>query len=366
MKKHLLSIALLASIATPLTVSAEIYRYQDKNGKWHFSDSPPPENTESETLNYTKRRENNETRTEATSDLAAHLHEHINPQTPIETATLSVVKIVTSAGSGSGFFITDDGYLITNKHVVRPTAVKSWNETEAQLKDMEEKIKQWKKDIEQRKRDLDSYKKDLALYKQDLNNAHPSERGEMEKTYKYHNDRYKRFQREYNDVKKKYREAKNELASQKNKINQSRTQNSFKIIFKDNTKKQAKLIKLSSAEDLALLKISGSHTTPYLEVGSAADAAQGSEVYAIGSPLGLNDYVTKGIITRHGKDKIITDTQILPGNSGGPLTTPAGKVIGVNTAVLRASNSLGSELFGQAIPAKIVRREFGSYIQTQN
>lgn len=347
-------------------VNAQIYRYQDENGKWHFSDSPPPDHVKSDTLEVGKKRRSGNDRRGSDSesdDLASTLTEKMRPQTDIEKATLSVVKIVTAAGSGSGFFITDDGYLVTNKHVVRPTAVDSWEKSREQIEQTEKSVKQWKDTLDQRKRDLSQYEKNLKVYKQDADRAHPVDREEMEKTYKYHSKRYKELVKDYKDVEKKYKKAKQELTNYKRKISISRSENRFEIIFKDNSSKQAELVMLSDKVDLALLKIVGGYTTPYLEVGTDADASQGSEVYAIGSPLGLTDYVTKGIITRHEVEKIITDTQILPGNSGGPLTTPGGKVIGVNTAVLMANQSLGSELFGHAIPARIVKKEFQAYLQ---
>ncbi len=83
----------------------------------------------------------------------------------------------------------------------------------------------------------------------------------------------------------------------------------------------------------------------------------------MGSPLGLKDIVTSGIIIRTRSDQIVTDTQILPGNSGGPLTNEEGDVLGVNTQKLSSTQSVGSEGFGIVIPVKFIRQEFAAYLE---
>jgi S1-C subfamily serine protease len=96
----------------------------------------------------------------------------------------------------------------------------------------------------------------------------------------------------------------------------------------------------SSAEwDLAVLKAQiVNHDQPTLALGETADVRIGGEVLAIGSPLGLRNTVTRGIVSgvRDAKrvNLIQTDAAINPGNSGGPLIDHYGRVIGVNTLKL--------------------------------
>lgn len=74
------------------------------------------------------------------------------------------------------------------------------------------------------------------------------------------------------------------------------------------------------------------------------------------SPLGITDSLTAGIVTRSSKDHLFTDTQILPGNSGGLLIDADGNVPGVNTTVVaRNQNADG---LGLAIYASRIRSEF--------
>ena len=127
-------------------------------------------------------------------------------------------------------------------------------------------------------------------------------------------------------------------------------------ILKNESILQATLVEVSAEHDLALLKIDG-YKTPFIPPADLQMVGQGSKVYAIGNPLGLRDYVTSGIITSVKESFFITDTQLLPGNSGGPLINEEGQLVGVNTAVLHAG-ALGSELFGAAISCETVLDEF--------
>ena len=84
-------------------------------------------------------------------------------------------------------------------------------------------------------------------------------------------------------------------------------------------------------------------------------------VFAIGSPLGLRDAVTSGVITRVEDDYIVTDATILPGSSGGPLLTESGELIGINT--LKVAETISAEGFGAAIPMSTIKKEFGNAME---
>jgi serine protease Do len=123
---------------------------------------------------------------------------------------------------------------------------------------------------------------------------------------------------------------------------------------------EAKLIGIHKDSDLALLKIEQKNL-PTLELGSARPIHQGQLVFAIGSPEGLQNSVTMGVVSSVGRQPdpdrpmvyIQTDAPINPGNSGGPLIDMDGYVLGINTLIL--SEGGGSEGLGFAIPARIVR-----------
>jgi serine protease Do len=113
--------------------------------------------------------------------------------------------------------------------------------------------------------------------------------------------------------------------------------------------------------DLAVLKIEATDL-PYLLFGDSDALRAGDMVFALGSPCGLEETITQGIVSAKGRqdlgiatyeDFIQTDAAINPGNSGGPLLNVRGEVIGVNTAIF--SRSGGYMGIGFAIPSKMVQ-----------
>jgi serine protease Do len=111
----------------------------------------------------------------------------------------------------------------------------------------------------------------------------------------------------------------------------------------------AKIIGRDSKTDLALIKINGSSDLQPLKMGNSDDTKVGGWVVAIGSPFGLEQTVTAGIVSAKGRiigsgpyDNFIqTDASINPGNSGGPLINTNGEVIGINTAIVTSGQGIG-------------------------
>lgn len=123
---------------------------------------------------------------------------------------------------------------------------------------------------------------------------------------------------------------------------------------------QAKLLGIDRLSDLAVLKIDMTGL-PTLQLADSNDLKQGQVVFAFGSPLGLQNSVSMGVVSATARqidpDKpdiyIQTDAPINPGNSGGPLVDVDGHVVGINTFIL--SESGGNEGLGFAIPSDVVR-----------
>jgi S1-C subfamily serine protease len=244
----------------PLLLTAQIYRYQDEHGGWHFTDEPPQDYESSVVPDIPTYRSSTGDRALA-NDLEARLQSAYEPLTPVAYATLAIVSIRTNTGEGSGFFCSNQGHILTVKHVVYP--------------------------------DPDGILSGL-----------------------------------------------------------------FDIIVKDGTKLAANLVKVSDSLDLALLKLEG-HRTPSLRLDPSQSFSQGTRVFAIGNSLGMQDTVTSGVVTQITPDYLLTDAQILPGNSGGPLIRESGEVIGINVSrKVPAGTSKYAVGFSKVIPIAQAIRAF--------
>jgi serine protease Do len=133
------------------------------------------------------------------------------------------------------------------------------------------------------------------------------------------------------------------------------------VTLDDGTVLPAKVIGTDPRTDIAVLKISASHPLPFIQLGNSRDVKPGEWVVAMGNPFGLGGSVTAGIVSAVSRDIgagpydqfIQVDAPINQGNSGGPLFTQDGKVIGMNTAILSPSG--GSVGIGFAIPSDMIR-----------
>lgn len=122
----------------------------------------------------------------------------------------------------------------------------------------------------------------------------------------------------------------------------------------------ATVVGVDEETDLALLKVTGTALTP-LPLGDSDTLKPGQLVFAFGSPLGLDNTVTMGVVSAVGRQLepddpmvyIQTDAPINPGSSGGPLVDARGRVVGINTLIL--SQGGGNEGLGFAAPSNIVR-----------
>ncbi|MGO8719416.1 MAG: trypsin-like peptidase domain-containing protein [Acidobacteriaceae bacterium] len=136
----------------------------------------------------------------------------------------------------------------------------------------------------------------------------------------------------------------------------------------------ATVVGTDKSTDIAVLKINVGHPLPTVKLGNSDGTQIGDWVLAIGSPFGLNQTVTAGIISSENRSLageggigagefqhfIQTDAAINPGNSGGPLVDMDGQVIGMNTAIY--TQSAGNEGIGFAMPSDTIANVYNQLI----
>jgi S1-C subfamily serine protease len=139
----------------------------------------------------------------------------------------------------------------------------------------------------------------------------------------------------------------------------------FRVTLADDTNAQADLVGADASNDIAVLRLRGvaEGKLSALAVGTSDDLEVGQSVFAIGNPFGLDQTLTTGVISGLARQiqaangqvisgVIQTDAAINPGNSGGPLLDSAGRLIGMNTAIISTSKS--SAGIGFAIPVSTI------------
>lgn len=135
----------------------------------------------------------------------------------------------------------------------------------------------------------------------------------------------------------------------------------IKVVMTDGREFSARTVGRDPKTDLALLKIDAGGDLPHVAFGRSEDVRAGDRVLAIGSPFGLGNTVTEGIISARGRDIgsgpyddfLQIDAPINRGNSGGPSFNLRGEVIGVNTSIISPSGS--SAGIGFAVPSDLAR-----------
>ena len=340
---------------------ADIYQYKDKNGNWVLTNSPPGN---VENMEIIKDKDGRFSRSSGFRDIEKDLTEKYRPKSDIEKASLSTVTIKTSIGQGSGFFINENGYILTNKHVLRvdETEMKKAQEfiarAENRIEDDEATIADAENRLRRMRNDLDDYKASIDRMTDPNAQISAMQKYRSQSAqYDFYEAQLRKRKNEFEEKISKYRKEKGEFTK---KARMAKHDRQFIVILKDKTELEANLVSVSNDLDLALLKVDGCKS-PYIQSDAQKEITQGMGVFAIGSPLGVVDSVSSGVLSGYDNDYIRTDAKIYPGNSGGPLITADGKVIGINTLKVITQKFEG---IGFAIPVKRAFQEFSKYLKT--
>lgn len=308
---------------------AQMYKYQDDQGRWHYTDRPPSgqqQPAEAVPIPAAKRRPDR--------DLNAMLRAKFPPQTPVQEATLGTVTVKTPVGTGSGFFVSADGHLLTNKHVIQ-LPENQREKLQTNLGDARQQLDRLRQQLTWREQELDSFKADLARYQASLRGLSDGpDKTARQQLYQAKLEQYQVMEKELAADRQKFRQQETAATAQRReldwKLAVADAVRSYTIVLKDGTELSASLVDVSQEHDLALLKLD-QHKTPHLKPAAVSEIGQGEPVYAIGSPLGLRDSISTGVVSGVGSSFVRTDAKIVPGNSGGPLILADGRVIGINT-----------------------------------
>lgn len=241
---------------------------------------------------------------------------------PIEKARNATVLIKTPWGSGAGFFVDDRGHIVTNRHVVE------FN------KDALNKLQER---MDTLYNTLTLEKKYLAELEIQINSiTSDTRRKQALSLFAQRKEEYEKYQTIYD-----------ELESQRRKVQYYSPLSDLQICTVDGQTYRISEIVLSDDFDLALLSLKGRVADSLLPLKPYFGMLQqGDKVYTVGNPSGFRHTVTAGIVSgyRQYQQKttmIQTDAPINPGNSGGPLIDNQGRVLGVNTMILKNTQGIG-------------------------
>lgn len=344
------------SVLAPVPCEAKIYKYQ-RDGVWYYTDTPPADlPKESQEL------EESGPGAGPASPAGAPLLAGYPARNAIEQAAAATVAVKSSMGYGSGFFISTAGHIITNKHVVRSIEQNS-NETENRIRQMEARIEALDRQFGDERRRLENFKTQLDRLKTSAAaETQPERRRAYQEDYDTNLQRYEQWRSEYDQRIKAYEKEKKSFRDGRQSYDYSKSvadlAQSFTIILADKTELYARLVQVSADHDLALLKLDG-YQTPALVPGVPQALAQSEPVYAIGNPAMLHNSVTSGVFSGFQQGFLQTNAQIYPGNSGGPLVTAEGRVLGVNTFKQITHKFEG---LGFAIPIDTALEEFRAHL----
>ena len=341
------------------TVFADIYQYQDANGNWVFTDTPPVHDT----AEVTKMDGMIETH-DALRDLQKLLTDQYRPENGVDAAAMATVTVTTPVGTGSGFFISDTGYLLTNRHVIYGDE-RHAEAVEAAITRIDTQVDVAEADMAIQASRLDKEKavlEEMAALLEKMPDG-SSRKDAFQQQYEERLDYYQAVKKAFEQQKADFERRKDEYHSEKNDFESRQAvagvTRSFQITLKNGEILYAYLVRSSTRHDLALLKVSGCKT-PFIPAADRSKVAHRQRVWAIGSPLNISDTMKDGTVSGFANGYIQTNAQIYPGNSGGPLVNENGEVVGINTLKELTRKFEG---MGFAIPIDTALAEFSDVLK---
>ena len=268
--------------------------------------------------------------------LAGQLARTAPPRNAIESARNATVQIKTGWGFGSGFIIDASCHVVTNRHVVDTDGARVAKEVlgnsgvQQRLNASEQQLRvNLARALQMRRALVGQPGTNLQIV--DLDN------------------RIAQMQALLADIPGRVR---GDISEKVEKSGRS----GFVVKLVDGTQFDSLHAQLADGRDLAVFQLPAENC-PHIPAGDSRGLMQGERLYTVGNPQGLAYTVTSGIFSGNrgnGAQRLLqTDAPINQGNSGGPLITEAGQVVGINTMVMN-----GAQGIGFAIPIEAVYEEF--------
>jgi len=336
---------LLAPLVGP--ARGEILRYQDADGVWHFTDRPGAGAVPIPEAGLAPAPDR---------DLVAQLAQRFGGGSAPD---LAMVLVRTSLAQGAGFFCSADGYILTTRHVVRPVGSDVWRadqEAIDQARDgldgLEGELQEWRS----RLRRIDAQVSPVGEGDESLGAQADGSGAEGPRATRT------RVAWRVTELERLVREARSRTRSDRLAFDikgaSATLATSVEVTLADQTRLRARVIAVSQARDLALLKLSG-YRTPALGVSPEVHLAQGQPVFALGYPDDGSDGAAPGVVLQVTSEEVVTSVQLVPGHSGGPLLDASGRVVGVSAVKrVHADEDVYAQGQGIAIPIAIALREF--------
>ncbi len=242
----------------------------------------------------------------------------------VEAARSATVFVRTAWGFGSGFIIDADCHVVTNRHVVETDATRVTASVD-------------------RNPDIQA---NIAVTQQRLQSALYAAQLHRRVIANQPGDNLERI--ELDEQIQKLQQALANLPRQvdadlTNRVNDA-DHSGFSVTMLDGRHFEGLHARLSGNSDLAVFQLPA-NGCPFIAADRKADLRVGERVYTIGNPSGLEYTVTSGVVSglreMEGQTYVQTDAPINPGNSGGPLITEQGRVIGINSRVMRGVQGIG-------------------------
>jgi S1-C subfamily serine protease len=304
-------------------------------------------------------------------DLRKQLLEAYPPKNHIERARNCTVKIETVSGHGSGFFISAEGHLLTNKHVVKGDTQRmekgreKLEEEQVKLERLRQRLQEEEARLREQEMILEEARALIDVQRKSKVKAHNL------KQYQHDLERFAKWKSAFQERRRafeRWQEALDERRYEmENMEYRTEAQRDFKVLLLNQSEVDAHVVAISDRYDAALLKLDDDrvqYQTPFLTSTDVSQMAHGERLYAIGNPMDLNSSITSGVLSAYDrKEQLIqTNAQINPGNSGGPLVTEQGHVVGIST---KKTVGEAIEGLGFAIEINTALREFSEFLSSE-